>query len=174
MPAMGRGYIGIGSNVGDRERHVRSALVRLEARGVAIDAVSSVWETEPMESAGPARFLNLVVRIGFEGDPPSLLARLLDIEREAGRRRLRPNAPRELDLDLLWVDGLSWNGPDLVVPHPRMWRRAFVLAPLAELDPDLRDPATGRTALEALAEADGGVRRIGPLDRSVPVPRSDG
>ncbi len=174
MPAMGRGYVGIGSNVGDREGHVRTALDRLETRGVRIDAVSSVWETEPMESAGPGWFLNLVARVTFEGDPPSVLARLLDVEREAGRRRVRPNAPRELDLDLLWIDGLAWDGPGLVVPHPRMWRRAFVLAPLAELDPDLRDPDTGRTARESLADADGGIRRVGPLDRGAPVSRPGG
>lgn len=165
MRRVDHAYVGIGSNLGDREGHVRTALVRLDACGLEVERVSSVWETEPMESSGPGWFLNLVARIRYEGDPPSLLARLLAVERAAGRHRVRPNAPRELDLDVLWIDGVSWNAPDLVVPHPRMWRRAFVLAPLAELDPELRDPATGRAVGEALGEADGEVRFAGPLHR---------
>jgi 2-amino-4-hydroxy-6-hydroxymethyldihydropteridine diphosphokinase len=171
---MGRAYIGIGSNVGDREGQVRTAIVHLEDCGLEIERVSSVWETEPMESSGPGWFLNLVVRIRFDGDPPSLLERLLAVERAAGRHRLRPNAPRELDLDVLWIDGVSWNESDLVVPHPRMWGRAFVLAPFAELDPDLLDPTSGRTVREALLEADGAVRCVGSLDLAYPGAGSSG
>lgn len=165
MPGMHRGYLGIGSNVGDRLDHVRAALARLEEAGVAVETCSSVWETEPLEGAGPGWFVNLVARIRFDLEPEALLDLLQEIERQGGRTRSRPNEPREIDLDILRIDGVERDDDRLRLPHPRMWSRAFVLAPLAELDPDLRDPATGRTVIEALPAAEGRVRRVGPLDR---------
>ena len=85
------------------------------------------------------------------------------LEREGGRVRGRRNAPRPIDVDILWIDGARSNDPRLQLPHPRMWHRAFVLAPLAEMAPELRQPGTDRTVRELLDTAIGRVRRLGPL-----------
>jgi len=164
MGGMRRAYLGIGSNVGDRERHVRDGLRRLRERGIDVRRVSSAWETEPLDGAGPGWFLNLVAEVGFPGSPPELLDALQEVERAAGRTRERPNEPRELDLDVLWIEGLEWRDDRLCVPHPRMWVRAFVLAPLAEVDPGLRRPSDGRTVRDLLGEAEGRVRCLGAFE----------
>ena len=150
------GYVGLGSNVGDREEHLRAGLVAMARDGVSPVAVSSVWETEPVDGAGPAWFLNMVARVATPLPPDKVLAVLLAAERERGRVRTRPNAPRELDLDLLLFGGVRCNGPELTLPHPRLWSRRFVLAPLSELEPSF---ARGLAAL-----ADGHeVRNVGKL-----------
>jgi 2-amino-4-hydroxy-6-hydroxymethyldihydropteridine diphosphokinase len=161
------GYIGLGSNLGDRAAHLRGGLDGLAGGGIRVTAESSAWETEPVESPEPLAFLNLVVRVDTELGPMSVLERLHDIERRAGRIRSQRNAPRILDLDLLILDDLRCEGPDLVLPHPRMWERRFVLEPLAEIAPALREPRTGRTVADACRDLAGGpwVRKLGPLDR---------
>jgi len=149
------GYVGLGSNVGNREEHLREGLLSMLRRGVRPVAVSSLWETEPVGGAGPGWFLNMVARVETALDPGAVLAALLAVEAERGRVRRYPSAPRELDLDLLLLGELRVDGEALTLPHPRMWARRFVLAPLAELAPDLVDAAGGRTvaeALEALAD----------------------
>jgi 2-amino-4-hydroxy-6-hydroxymethyldihydropteridine diphosphokinase len=158
-----RGWIGLGSNVGDRERHLRAAIALLREAGVAVARLSSVWETEPLDGAGPALFLNMAAEVRFPGSPEALLAVLLTVESDLGRVRRAPHAPREIDLDILVVEGEVRDGPDLILPHPRMFRRAFVLHPVAEIAPGLRDPATGRTVAELAREAPGEVRRVGRL-----------
>lgn len=158
-----RGWIGLGSNVGDRERHLRAALERLEARAVRVAALSAVWETEPLDGAGPAAFLNMAAEVRFEGSPEELLAALLAVERDGGRERRTSCAPREIDLDLLVAEGQTRPGPDLILPHPRMFRRAFVLCPLREIAPWIVDPATGRTVADLAPGAAGQVRRVGRL-----------
>jgi 2-amino-4-hydroxy-6-hydroxymethyldihydropteridine diphosphokinase len=137
----------------------------MSAGGLRVTAVSSVWETEPTDGAGPAWFLNMVVRVDTDLTPERALDILLSAERARGRRRARPNAPRELDLDLLALGDTRRAAADLTLPHPRLWRRGFVLAPLAEVAPGLRNPATGRSVAEELAALDDphAVRRIGPL-----------
>ncbi len=142
-------YIGMGSNLGDRLANLRAGIQGLSRHGLAPDALSSVWETEPVESPEPLWFLNMVARAETQLAPEDILDRLLEIERAVGRVRGARNAPRVLDLDLLLMDGLRREGARLTLPHPRMWSRGFVLEPLAEIAPDLRDPATGRTAVEA-------------------------
>lgn len=164
MGRMARGYIGAGSNVGDRIGHLREGLRALSGRGILVRRVSSVWETEPLDGAGPGWFLNLVAEIEYEGPPAGLLERLQAIEREAGRVRDGVNRPRELDLDVLWLEAGPVSEPGLTVPHPRMWERGFVLAPLAELDPDLRRPDDGATIHDAARGARGRIRKVGPLD----------
>ena len=160
------GYVGLGSNVGDREEHLREGLLSLHRRGVRPVAVSSLWETEPVGGAGPDWFLNMVARVETAFDPEAVLAVLLAVEDERGRVRRRASAPRELDLDLLLLGGLRRSGEALTLPHPRMWTRRFVLAPLAEIAPDLVDASGGgRTVaetLEALADPHV-VRRAGRL-----------
>jgi 2-amino-4-hydroxy-6-hydroxymethyldihydropteridine diphosphokinase len=138
-------YIGLGSNLGDRRAHLQSGVAGLEQAGVAPVAISSVWESEPMGSDSPEWFLNMAVRARTTLDPRELLALLLELERRDGRTRSTPNAPRTLDLDLLLAGELELDEPGLTVPHPRMWERGFVLEPLAEIGPQLRNPANGRT-----------------------------
>jgi len=130
------GFVGLGSNIGDREEHLREALAAMERRGILPVALSSLWETEPVGGAGPGWFLNMVARIETSLGPEAVLEALLAIEEGRGRVRNRANAPRELDLDLLTLGGLTRDGPDLILPHPRMTSRKFVLAPLAEIAPE--------------------------------------
>jgi 2-amino-4-hydroxy-6-hydroxymethyldihydropteridine diphosphokinase len=143
-------HLGLGSNVGDRLAHLTDALRRLSALG-AVEAVSGVYETDPVGFEEQPRFLNLVVRIRVDSSPHELLAALLEIEASRGRTRRFMNAPRTLDMDILLYDGRVIDDPELTVPHPRMSHRAFVLVPLLELDPDLVEPGTGVPYGEHLA-----------------------
>jgi 2-amino-4-hydroxy-6-hydroxymethyldihydropteridine diphosphokinase len=141
-------YVALGSNLGDRRAHLRRALDALERAGEPVRAESSVWETEPVGAPGSPWFLNMVVELDTERSPHELLELLLAIEARAGRRRGRPNAPRTLDLDVLAMGELRLADPRLELPHPRMWQRRFVLEPLAEIAPELRNPRSGRTVDE--------------------------
>ena len=134
-------------------------------RRVPIHALSSVWETEPVGSPGAPWFLNLVARVSSERTPQGLLELLLEVEGEVGRVRTVPNAPRVLDLDLLLLGDRDYKERELVLPHPRMWCRRFVLAPLSEIAPGLLNPLTGRTVVDELAAlpASPEVRRLGAL-----------
>lgn len=144
-------YLSLGSNLGDREGHLRNALARLEAAEVRILRRSSVYETEPQDLRDQPWFLNLVVEAETRLFPLQLLARLQDIEREMGRRRITPKGPRTIDLDILFYGTFVVNTKELQVPHPRLDQRRFVLEPLAEIAPNLRHPVIGRTAREMLA-----------------------
>lgn len=128
-------YIGIGSNLGDRAANIRAALAALTAPGdVAVVRCSSFRETRP-EGGPPGQplFLNAAAEVATSLPPRDLLSRLLDVERSLGRRRGVRNGPRTIDLDLLVYHRLRIDEPDLVVPHPRMWQRSFVLLPLSEI-----------------------------------------
>jgi 2-amino-4-hydroxy-6-hydroxymethyldihydropteridine diphosphokinase len=139
-------YIGLGANLGDRPAALRDAVARLGGTpGITVRRVSPVYETaahtrEPGEVQPP--YLNAVAEVRTDLAPEALLAACLDIERQAGRdrRQARPWAPRPLDLDLLVYGRLSCATDVLVVPHPRLAERRFVLQPLADLDPDLHVP----------------------------------
>jgi 2-amino-4-hydroxy-6-hydroxymethyldihydropteridine diphosphokinase len=139
-------YIGLGSNLGDREQTIRAALDRLASTpGVHVDAVSALRQTDPV---GPVTdqppFLNGVARLKTSLGARELLALLLELELEAGRRRdAPPGGPRTLDLDLLLYGDSELDEPGLQVPHPRMHERRFVLEPLAELEPGLKLPKRG-------------------------------
>lgn len=141
-------YIALGSNLGDRRAHLESGLAGLGRHGLEPRAVSSVWETEPVDTDFPRWFWNMALRTEDDRPPLELLELLLEIERRNGRRRTEANGPRTLDLDLLMVGDLRVDGPRLRLPHPRMWQRAFVLEPLAEIAPELRNPDSGRTVGE--------------------------
>ncbi len=149
---MTRAFLGLGSNLGDRRAHLRAAIASLPR----VVAVSDVYETDPVGGPEQGRYLNLVVEIDTDLDPHALLGICHRIESAAGRVRDVRWGPRTLDVDILWIDGVTVDAPDLQVPHPRMGERRFVLEPLSELDPTL-GPEGWRHDL------DGSVDRLGPL-----------
>ncbi len=148
-----RAYVGMGSNLGDRAGNLLAGVRGMLAAGLGVARLSSVYETEPVgvEDAQPA-FLNMVAELTAPLPPPlELLRLLLSVERDAGRRRARPLAPRTLDHDLLLYGGETSETDALTLPHPRLHRRRFVLAPLAELIPEARHPRLGETFARLLA-----------------------
>lgn len=151
-----RAFVGLGSNLGDRRAQLQAAVLTLAARGDVV-AVSPLYETEPIGGpAGSGPFLNVVVELETFDTPRVLLARCRELEEEAGRVRSVRNGPRTLDADVLLVGDAVVDEVDLVVPHPRMWERRFVLAPLADLAPELVDP-------EVFERAGGVVVNVGML-----------
>ncbi|MDP8943598.1 MAG: 2-amino-4-hydroxy-6-hydroxymethyldihydropteridine diphosphokinase [Actinomycetota bacterium] len=166
-----RGYLGLGSNVGDRLEHLRAARDRLPAAGASaggelrVAAASSVYETEPQgEVTGQRDFLNACLRVETSLDPESLLDACKAVERDLGREPggARHGA-RAIDVDLLLLGDVEYRSERLTVPHPRLVSRRFVLAPLVELDPQLALP-DGTPLGEALSAVEGQrVARLGPL-----------
>jgi 2-amino-4-hydroxy-6-hydroxymethyldihydropteridine diphosphokinase len=143
-------YIGLGANLGDREATIRQALELLQVDpAIEVAAVSSLRETDPVGYEDQPQFLNGAAALETTLSPRDLLERLLDVERQLGRDRSGPRfGPRTIDLDLLLYDGEVVHDPGLEIPHPRLHERAFVLEPLAELDPGLTVP--GRGSVQAL------------------------
>jgi 2-amino-4-hydroxy-6-hydroxymethyldihydropteridine diphosphokinase len=146
---MATAYIALGSNLGDRIATLRTAVQRLQTLG-RITGVSSLYETEPVGYLEQPAFLNAVVALETALAPVDLLRALLGIERDLGRTRRFPNAPRTLDLDLLLVDDETLETAELTLPHPRLHERAFVLVPVADLVPEMAHPASGQTVREML------------------------
>ena len=143
-------WIGLGANLGERAGTLRTALAALAALpGTRLLRVSSLYRSAPVDAGGPD-YLNAVAEIRTQLPPHDLLAALQAIERAAGRERPYRNAPRTLDLDILWFGGQVIDSPALTVPHPRMAERAFVLRPLADLAPDRVEAAW----LQAVASQD--------------------
>jgi 2-amino-4-hydroxy-6-hydroxymethyldihydropteridine diphosphokinase len=150
---LARAYIGLGSNLGDREETLRAALDRLGAEeGIEVVAVSSFRETDPVGVLDQPRFVNGAAELATSLPPRELLERLLAVERSLGRDRTKEErwGPRTIDLDLLLYGGEEIDDPGLTVPHPRLGERAFVLEPLLELDSELRLP-DGRALRELQA-----------------------
>ena len=150
-----RAYVGMGSNLGDRAGNLLRGVRGMLAAGLRVARLSSVYETEPfgVEDVQPA-FLNMVAELSAPLPPPlELLRLLLDIERDAGRRRERALAPRTLDLDLLLYGDERSETDALTLPHPRLHLRRFVLVPLAELIPAALHPTLGTSFAELLAAA---------------------
>jgi 2-amino-4-hydroxy-6-hydroxymethyldihydropteridine diphosphokinase len=157
--ALTTGYLGLGSNVGDRESHLRAAIEGLRERGVEVEAVSSTYETEPVgEVLDQPDFLNAAIRIHTDLDPESLLDVCKQVEVVRGRALDAPrHSPRPLDVDLLLLGDLELQTDRLTLPHPEVTSRRFVLAPLLELDPELTLPDGTRLA-ESLAALGPGQR----------------
>jgi 2-amino-4-hydroxy-6-hydroxymethyldihydropteridine diphosphokinase len=151
-----RAFLGLGSNLGDRWANLRGAVHALPD----VVARSSIYETEPIggpDDQGP--YLNAVVELSTERTARQLLEAGAAAEAAAGRVRTVRWGPRTLDVDVLWIDGVTVAEADLVVPHPRLWERAFVLVPLAELAPDVATP----DRLARVAAALPSVRPVGNL-----------
>lgn len=158
-----RAYIGLGANLGDLAATLRAALAALEALpGTRLIAVSSGWRSAPVDAGGPD-FLNAVACLDTSLLPLALLDGLQAIEQAHGRERPYRNAPRTLDLDVLLIEGQAWSDDRLVLPHPRLHERAFVLRPLLELAPDLALPGLGRLDDHLAAVADQRLDRAGVL-----------
>ena len=156
-------YISAGSNIGDREANLGFGARRLGGCGTILKA-SSFYETEPVGYADQSWFLNQVFELETALTPRELLVLCNEIERDGGRVRTFPNAPRTLDLDILLYGDLIISEPDLVIPHPRMTERRFVLEPLAEIAPNLTHPIEKRiisNLLDICPDA-AAVRKINP------------
>ena len=167
-------YLGLGSNLGDRASNIARALDMLAESSSHVEA-SSLYETTPQGFSDQPRFLNAACRLWTDLDPFRLMHRLSDIEAAVGRRRLFPNAPRALDLDILVYGRLVMDSPLLTLPHPRMSERAFVLLPLSEIAPHLRHPVSGETVgtlLRRLSNSRDSIRRWGRPEGEVELARS--
>jgi 2-amino-4-hydroxy-6-hydroxymethyldihydropteridine diphosphokinase len=160
-------YLGLGSNLGDREAQLLGALRSLERRGFELLSLSSFWETEPVGGPLQGAYLNAVAAGATALAPRALLEACLEVEREQGRERRERWAARTLDLDLLFYADRVLEEPGLSLPHPRLHERRFVLEPLVEIAPELRHPVLGRTARELLARCPdtSGVERLAPRER---------
>jgi len=150
-------YLGLGSNMGDRQANLERALDLLSQR-MRLGRVSPIYDTEPTGNTHQPRFLNLVAQAYTSLAPLGLLTLAKGIEAKLGRVPGKRNAPRPIDIDILFHGDLVMKTPKLVIPHPRLTERAFVLVPLVEIDPDLVHPVNGKTSkelLEAVTEVQG-------------------
>jgi 2-amino-4-hydroxy-6-hydroxymethyldihydropteridine diphosphokinase len=148
-------FLGLGSNLGDRAAMLQSALRALESPQLHILRVSPIYETEPMDVPGQHWFLNQVAEAETDLFPLQLLHRTAQVEAQLGRRRMAPKGPRTIDIDILLYGNVIVTAAELEIPHPRFRARRFVLAPLADLAPDLRDPVTRQTVRELLGKLHG-------------------
>jgi GTP cyclohydrolase-4 len=155
-------YLALGSNIGDRRGNLAAALQRLR-EVVGISAISSIYETEPVGYLDQPRFLNIVLSGQTSLPAQELLQYVKDIEAALGRQSTFRNGPRPIDIDIIFYDDLHITQDNLIVPHPRMAERAFVLVPLAEIAPHAIDPASGQTVQELLqAVSQEGVKKLAP------------
>lgn len=147
-------YLGLGSNLGEREENLRQALTLLSAK-VNLEEVSSVYETEPVGFKEQPLFLNMTCRISTNLPPEELFHLAKDIETRMGRVPSFPNAPRIIDIDILFYDNTIMETQNLTIPHPRLHGRAFVLIPLAEIAPDLVHPRLSKSIAHLVKDVEG-------------------
>lgn len=144
-------YLSLGSNMGDRQKNLQDAIAQLETVGHVLKK-SSFYETEPVEFKRQAWFLNCAAALETERAPEKLMVDLLEIEQDLGRRRTRRKGPRTIDIDILLIGERVINSSGLIVPHPAMQERRFVLEPMAEIAPQAKHPVLKKTIRELLAE----------------------
>lgn len=144
-----RVYLSLGSNIGDRETQLRDAVMRLGAAG-QVTALSSFYETEPVEFTEQAWFLNCALALDTNKTPEQLMTEILQIEEQMGRRRVHNKGPRSIDIDILLFGDEILDSTELTIPHPAMQQRRFVLEPLAEIAPDVLHPVIRKTMRELL------------------------
>ena len=158
---MTRAYVALGSNLEHPAKQIRAAFAALATlRATRLIRASSLYQTTPVGFSDQPDFINAVAELDTELAPLALLRSLLDLEADFGRARSFRNAPRVLDLDLLWYQGVSMTEPQLILPHPRMHQRAFVLIPLSEIAADLELSALGSVAELASRLDTAGVVRV--------------
>jgi 2-amino-4-hydroxy-6-hydroxymethyldihydropteridine diphosphokinase len=148
---MPRAYLGLGSNIGNKAAQITEALDRL-AKIVTVKRVSPLYLTEPVGLKDQAWFINCVVEVETEKEPTKLLSALQSIERAMGRTKTKDKGPRPIDIDLLFYDDQVVNQKNLVIPHPRLHTRLFVLQPLMDLIPDFVHPVLHKTIRELYNE----------------------
>jgi 2-amino-4-hydroxy-6-hydroxymethyldihydropteridine diphosphokinase len=154
-------YLALGSNLGDRLANLKQAIDSLTPQ-MEVKAKSSVYETPPWGYEDQPKFLNQVVKAKTYLDPEPLLKHLKRLEVALGRQPSFPNGPRLIDMDILFYDDLILNTSSLVIPHPRLQERGFVLLPLMELGPDLVHPLSKKSVREMAAQCDvGGIKKFG-------------
>jgi 2-amino-4-hydroxy-6-hydroxymethyldihydropteridine diphosphokinase len=144
-------YLGLGANLGDRIKNMSHAIQSISEQAIIVQ-VSSVYETEPVGYTEQPDFLNAVFSISTEMNPEQLLQYIKEIEHSQGRTPSFPNAPRPIDIDILFYEDRVLHSKQLIVPHPRLTERAFVLVPLAEIAPGLQHPENGKTMKELLED----------------------
>ena len=145
-------YLALGSNTGDREFYIQSAIQGLSARGVPMLRCASIYLTEPRELLNQPWFLNTVLEASTSLDAEQLLQACLEVEAENSRTRDVSKGPRTLDIDIIFFGLEVIRKPNLEIPHPRFSKRRFVLEPLAEIAPEFIDPLSGKTVLQLLEE----------------------
>lgn len=161
-------YLSLGSNVGDRRANLEAAIARLGELG-EVKAVSSFYETEPVELTAQPWFFNCAVALETEMMPRRLLRRVLALERAMGRSRLQPKGPRTIDIDILLFGNSVVDARELIIPHPALHERRFVLEPLSEIAGSVRHPVFKRTIRElrdALPHGTGAVKKVPASDRA--------
>ncbi|TYP55498.1 2-amino-4-hydroxy-6-hydroxymethyldihydropteridine diphosphokinase [Thermosediminibacter litoriperuensis] len=145
---MPRAFIALGSNLGNREKNIMEAVERMKRRGIKILKMSGIIETEPYGYTKQDKFLNAACLVETELNPRELLDALLEIERDMGRERKIRWGPRNIDLDLIFYEDLVIREEGLIIPHPDAHNRAFVMGPIAEIDPDYQHPVLKKSAGE--------------------------
>ncbi|MGQ9607936.1 MAG: 2-amino-4-hydroxy-6-hydroxymethyldihydropteridine diphosphokinase [bacterium] len=146
-------YIGLGSNLGNKKENIRQALSLLnEVEGITIVKISSFYETEPVGYEDQNWFINAVAQIETSFSPQEILKIFKEIEQKIGREESIRWGPRKIDLDILFYDQLVYKSNDLIIPHPRLHERAFVLVPLAEINKELMHPIYNKSINKLLSE----------------------
>jgi 2-amino-4-hydroxy-6-hydroxymethyldihydropteridine diphosphokinase len=161
-------YLALGTNMGEREQALQSAIDHLHHADLRIKRLSSVYETSPRELISQPWFLNMVLEAETSLFPIRLLGRVMNIERKMGRKRLVAKGPRVIDIDILFHGSAVVNTPRLTIPHPGIASRRFVLEPLAELVPDMRHPTNQRTIRELLLATAGQIVKKAAFRPEIP------